>query len=255
VFFRQQLDTATEELRFMCGLCPDVITRTLSEVNLVKKGLCFQKAVARSQCYWLVLERWNIKVSEDKYQAIWFSHRLRAPDAHLTLSGRIIPFVDHVKYMGVIFYKRITRGLYIEIIEPKTIKTFIRIYSLFKSEPLSTNIKLNLHTALIRSVMTYACAYWELAADAYLLKLQRLQIKVLRITANFSSCTPVRDLHMAINLPRVYDYVTKWCRQQAEILQNYENGHVRSIGQGEIRQRKYKRFKLGGGQAYDCSSD
>jgi hypothetical protein len=30
---------------------------------------------------------------------------------------------------------------------------------------------------------------------------------------------------------------------------------VRSIGQGEASRRKYKRLKLGGGQAYDCSSD
>jgi hypothetical protein len=29
----------------------------------------------------------------------------------------------------------------------------------------------------------------------------------------------------------------------------------RGIGQGEARHRKYKRLKLGGGQAYDRSSD
>jgi hypothetical protein len=38
--------------------------------------------------------------------------------------------------------------------------------------------------------------------------------------------------------------------------QNYhDNENVRNIGQGEARHRKYKRLKLGGGQAYDCSSD
>jgi hypothetical protein len=50
-------------------------------------------------------------------------------------------------------------------------------------------------------------------------------------------------------------YITKLCRQQAEVVQNHENEHVRGIGQGEARHRKYKRVKLGGGQAYDCSSD
>jgi hypothetical protein len=33
------------------------------------------------------------------------------------------------------------------------------------------------------------------------------------------------------------------------------NEHVRSIGQGEARYRKYKRPKPGGGEAYDPSSD
>jgi hypothetical protein len=43
------------------------------------------------------------------------------------------------------------------MIKAKAFRTFIRIYSLFKSERLSTNDKLALHKALIRSIMTYAC--------------------------------------------------------------------------------------------------
>jgi hypothetical protein len=45
-----------------------------------------------------------------------------------------------------------------------------------------------------------------------------------------------------------------WNRQKAEVIQNHENEHVRGIGQGEANHRKYKRLKLGGGQAYDRSS-
>jgi hypothetical protein len=55
--------------------------------------------------------------------------------------------------------------------------------------------------------------------------------------------------------PSIYDYVTNVCRQQAEVIQNHENEHVRSIGQDKGRQRKHKRLKLGDGQAYDSSSD
>jgi hypothetical protein len=56
-----------------------------------------------------------------------------------------------------------------------------------------------------------------------------------------------RDLHMAFNLPYVYDYITKIFRQQTGIIQNHENEHVRNIGQCEAGRRKYKRLKLGGG--------
>jgi hypothetical protein len=72
---------------------------------------------------------------------------------------------------------------------------------------------------------------------------------------NFPRPTPVRDLHMALKLPYIYDYITKLCRQQAEVIQNHENANVRNIGQGELRHRKYKRLKLDGGQAYDRSND
>jgi hypothetical protein len=66
---------------------------------------------------------------------------------------------------------------------------------------------------------------------------------------------PVRKLHISSQVPYIYDYITKLCRQQAEVIQNYENANVCDIGTGEARQRKYKRLNLGGGQAYDRSSD
>jgi hypothetical protein len=47
----------------------------------------------------------------------------------------------------------------------------------------------------------------------------------------------------------------KLCRQQAEVIQNHDNENVRNIGQDEARHKKYKRLKLGVGQAYDRSSD
>jgi hypothetical protein len=74
------------------------------------------------------------------------SNRLRSPEAHLALNGRNILFVNHVKYLGVIFYKRITWRLGLEMIEAKAFRTRTRIYFLF-------NIKLTLH----KSVMSYAC--------------------------------------------------------------------------------------------------
>jgi hypothetical protein len=52
----------------------------------------------------------------------------------------------------------------------------------------------------------------------------------------------------------MYDYITKLCRRQAEVILNHENPNVPAIGQGEPRHRKYKRLKLGGRQAYDRSS-
>jgi hypothetical protein len=87
------------------------------------------------------------------------------------------------------------------------------------------------------------------------LKLQRLQNRVLRTVGDLDRGTPVRDLHLAFNVPYVYDYITKLCRRQAEVIQNHPNPNVRAIRQGEAIHRKYKRLKLGGGQAYHRSSD
>jgi hypothetical protein len=117
------------------------------------------------------------------------------------------------------------------MIEAKAFRTIIRIYSQLKSERLSANIKLFLYKALIRSVMIYACPAWELAAGTHPLKL-----KVLCTIENFPRCAPIRDLNRVFNLPRVYDYITKMCRRQAEYIQNHENEYDR--GEGEDIHRK-----------------
>jgi hypothetical protein len=73
-------------------------------------------------------------------RTIWDIHQ-SSPEAHLTLHGQNIPFVNDVKYLGVNFDKRITWRLHIEMSEVKAFRTFIRIYPLFRSEHLSANIK------------------------------------------------------------------------------------------------------------------
>jgi hypothetical protein len=53
----------------------------------------------------------------------------------------------------------------------------------------------------------------------------------------------------------MYNYITKLCRQQAQVNQHHENEHIRNIEQGKAKHRKCKRLKLGGSQAYDFQSD
>jgi hypothetical protein len=86
------------------------------------------------------------------------------------------------------------------------------------------------------------------------MKLQRLQNRLLHAIGNLDRSTTVRDLHLAFKILYVYDYITKLCRRQAEVILNHDNPNVRAIGQGESRHRKYKRLKLDGGQAYNRSS-
>jgi hypothetical protein len=95
--------------------------------------------------------------------------------------------------------------------------------------------------------MTYACPTWEYAADARPLKLQSLQNRVLRVTGNLDKCTPVRE----------FTWLSKFltCRAHVEVILNNVNPNVRGTGQGEARHTNHKRFKLGGGQAYDRSAD
>jgi hypothetical protein len=84
-------------------------------------------------------KRWNIKINGDKTHAIYFSHRIRPrpPESLLTINGQNKLFVNNVKYLGVIFDRKIAWGLNIKTIETKAFRALIRAYSLFKSERLN----------------------------------------------------------------------------------------------------------------------
>jgi len=135
--------------------------------------------------------------------------------------------------------------------DAKALWIFISIYPLLKNECLSVDTKLTLYKALIRSILTYACPAWEFVADSYLLKLQHLWNKVLCTIGNLPQCTLTCDLHMVFKIPYLDNFITKLCRQKATVVLNHENVSIHSIGQDEAWHGKYKRFKLGGSQAYD----
>jgi hypothetical protein len=103
--------------------------------------------------------------------------------------------------------------------------------------------------------MAYACPTWEYEADAHLLELQRLQNRALRAAAILDMCLPVHEFQVNLKKFYVYEHITKLCMTQAEVIPNHVNPNIRGIGQGEARNRNYKRLKLGGGKAYDRSAD
>jgi hypothetical protein len=55
--------------------------------------------------------------------------------------------------------------------------------------------------------MTYGCPTWEYVVDAHLLKLQRLQNRVLCAIGTLDRHTLVREMHMAFKIPCVYNYI------------------------------------------------
>jgi len=92
--------------------------------------------------------------------------------------------------------------------------------------------------------VTYVRPAWEFTVDIYCFKLQRLQNEVLLTIGNLPWITLTRDLHVALEVPYLYDIVKKLCRQQTTVILNHENVNVRNIGQDEAQHRKYKRLNL-----------
>jgi hypothetical protein len=92
--------------------------------------------------------------------------------------------------------------------------------------------------------MPYVCSIWEVAVETHLLKLLRVQNKILPATDNSPRRILIRDLHVTFEVARIYYYIRKVFRQQVEGIQNRENVNVRHTGQGEIQHRICRRLKL-----------
>jgi hypothetical protein len=75
-------------------------------------------------------------------------------------------------------------GLVVEMIEAKTFKAFIAIWSLLRSERLCADIELSYNGRLIISAITYCFPTGDFEADDYFSKLQRCQYMVCRTIGN-----------------------------------------------------------------------
>jgi hypothetical protein len=120
--------------------------------------------------------------------------------------------------------------------------TFICLLFVFRITSIPT---MNLHWGSIPHYITFS----------WLLKLQRLQNRVLCAIGNLDRQILVPEMGVAFKIPCMYDYITKLCRTQAEVILHHRNPVVHGIGQGQAMHREYNRLKLGGSQAYDRSAD
>jgi hypothetical protein len=106
------------------------------------------------------------------------------------------------------------------MIEAKAFRTFVRIYSLLKSERLSANIKLILRKALIRSLNDLCLPRLKISGRHLPLKLAAPAKQGSSHHWKFSMVhTGLRFAHgfQPFVCIRLYN---KLCRQQAEFIQN-----------------------------------
>jgi hypothetical protein len=130
------------------------------------------------------------------------------------MNGRNIPFVKSVKYLSVIFDKKITWRLRIETVTTKAYR------NLLDHVPCSKVTDKALNRSVVCLSRLGICGRYtsnEISAPAK---------QVLRIT--------ILDMNIFFQIPYLYDYtITKSCRQQAQAIQHHANIHIRDIGQGE----------------------
>ena len=94
---------------------------------------------------------------------------------------------------------------------------------------MKPRIGITLYTALLRSVMTYACPVWRHAAKQHN-KLQILQNKVLRLATKLPRITPVRIIHRDTKMRTIQQYTDHLADEFYLSTENHANPLVARLG-------------------------
>lgn len=186
-------------------------------------------------------QQWNIKINNNKTQAIVFTKRKPRTIPRLQLQGRLLPLQNTTKYLGVILDRSLTFKNHIENACIKGLKSTRAQIPLLRSQNLNLHVKKIIYSAIVRSRLTYACPAWSHAAHTNIHKLQVIQNKALRIILQRPRLTNITDLHEEAQIETVQQYIEKITTSQAAKLRNHPNTLVQQIGTRQARFRKHRR--------------
>ena len=155
-------------------------------------------------------KQWKITINMDKSQTATFHRKFTniRTITKLRLNNRNIEEKTTVTYLGVTLDTRLSFGPHITRTINKTYATLSKLYPLCNRRSLlSTDNKLTLYKTILRPIMTYACAVWNMVSDSQCARLQRTQNKLLRLLTNSPRYITINDLHRLTSLPRIREYI------------------------------------------------
>lgn len=185
-----------------------IITNGKVSNAIVKR---MKKALVSAQNYFL---KWKIKINHNKTQAILFPFNKspkRTPTQTLFVENINIPLQDSVKYLGIIYDKKLNFKKHIDYTCEKAIKCGRALYSLLnRKSSLNFQNKMLLYNMCIRPIMSYGCQIWfPKCAKTNLKKLQIIQNKNLKIILNLHRRYPTKRLHDKYNQIPINDLFQK----------------------------------------------
>lgn len=156
------------------------------------------------------LEDWanenGFKFSKIKTQCVHFC-QLRGlhPDPNLTIYGSQIPVVEEVKFLGLIFDKKLTFIPHINYLRTKCLKA-LNILKVLSNTNWGSDcpVLINLYRSLIRSKLDYGSIVYGSARKSYLKKLDTIHHQGLRLALGAFRTSPVESLYAETNEPSLY---------------------------------------------------
>lgn len=174
--------------------------------------------------------KWKIKINAAKTEAIIFTKRRPELTQEIVINNHDIPWMDCVKYLGVILDSKLNFTKHINFASDKALNLLIKYYPLLnRNSKLSYGNKLNVYKVIIRPAMLYASPVWSITSNSNFSKLQIQQNKFLRLAGNYRRFTRISDLHGQLNIDYVYDFVKNQTQNYFVRSMNHPNDYIRNL--------------------------
>ena len=141
--------------------------------------------------------RWGMLFSGQKSSAVIFSrYRTRPPpDRTLNIQGTDIPYVDHARFLGIVFDSRLNMRQHIDHVKTKVLKRHSLLQCISRiSHGADRKTMLRLYKALVRPVIDYGSQVYDGGAAGVLKELEPLQNRFIRLATGAFRTTPVPAL-------------------------------------------------------------
>ena len=145
-------------------------------------------------------QKWQLSISTAKTKAVYFSYGTKNPPP-LKLLNDEIEYVTKMRYLGVLFDRRLTWKHHIEHVKEKC-NGDIRLLRVISHQGWGADAETmrNLYRTLTLPKITYASFIYSTASKTNLTKLDRIQYAASRIILGALKCTITEKLEIACDL-------------------------------------------------------
>ena len=168
--------------------------------------------------------KWRIKLNPEKTKVIIFSRSMLARKAELNLKlyGETLKIYPQVKFLGIIFYSKLTFQPHFEDILERCNNRYyhLRLLANKKWGPSPATL-IQIYKQCVRPIFEYGSLSTITVSDNIISKIQRLQNKFIRLALHLPKYILPKLLHDSAGLPYVKDRLLSCATKSLErIAQN-----------------------------------
>ncbi|XP_008183743.1 uncharacterized protein LOC103309618 [Acyrthosiphon pisum] len=164
---------------------------------------------------------WKIKINDSKSSHVTFS--LRPGDCpHITFENAIIPHSNEVKYLGLLFDRRLTWGPHLKT-KRKQLNSRLHILRPLMKSNMHISNRLLLYKSLLQPIWSYGIALWGTTKPSNTRTIQAFQAICLRMIAKAPWYVTNVALHNDLQIPTIKHTAIKYYLRLHSNMEHHSN--------------------------------